>query len=456
MIVLIVLSVILQVYLCYNLYTTNAFHKVLTLSVIFYSVIWIIIPGVIALLLYFDVLEKKTSFLFFESVSSDYIILYSLESTIFIFAVAVGVLLKNKFHVKVSRNKSQPARVYLFILLIGFSLIIGIKYIVVGNVSYLEGMDASAYSGNAILALLYIPYGILEAALIYVVIVQKDSRLIILILFIPLLIAALIGTSQGSRISMLLPISVYFYRMHFQSRGSVKQAFKAIIISVLVILVLVPVAIRTATMRSEGTFTLGSIIERSDAGKETRGIAASLFIKFNRFSSGLDLINGYGAGSAGIQPYIGAALIFAPRFIFPDRPVAGSVDGTIYGTPARLVPRLYSVFQNSETMNVGVSPFAISVWQFGWLFGGVILVISGAFYLLLLQLLLTRNRAIYKMLAIYFIGIPTFMGVYNSPDILLKNAVMIAFFSIAIAITLRVFVVPFERHKNHITQVDPL
>lgn len=432
MIVFVVLSVMLQGYACLELFKTNTLHKILSFSIIFYLVIWIFLPGVISILIYFGLLEEYISS---AAISDEYIVLYGLESIIFLCVVSTAIYIgKMKIKAKMPQAGGQITLRFSVIALLGFSLTAGALFILSHGLDYSARNDASAYDSDRAYVLLEIINGILEGAVIYAAITLKGNRLVTILLFASLLMVALIETLNGARIMMLLPVFVYFSKMHFRSRDFAKKAFKMAILSALVAALLMPFAIAISKVRSEGIIDMNSVIESgNEAGASLAEGAFTLFMKFNSFSSGLDLIDGYGPGSAGIAPYIGSVLIFMPRFIFPDRPVSGSIDGTIYGTPARLVPQLY---MNSLFMNVGVSPFSISVWHFGWLFGAIVLVIAGTLNLLLLQHLLTRRSALYKIIAIYTIQIPTFMGLFNSPDALVKNDVVIAVMSIGLFVLL--------------------
>src|SRR5262249_25666879 len=98
------------------------------------------------------------------------------------------------------------------------------------------------------------------------------------------------------------------------------------------------------------------------------------------------------------------------------------------------VPQLYT---ESYSSNVGVSPYAVSVWHFGWLLGGAILIVGGVFNILLLQYFFSRNEIIYKIFAVFLIKVSSFVGIFNSPDALLRNASEIAIMSFIVAFILK-------------------
>lgn len=442
MIAFAILSIIIQAYACVKLLKTRAFHGILAFSLIFYSVLWIMIPGAISVSIYFGLLGDRFSPYL---ISDDYVDLYLLESLIFLCVIAGSAYLgRMAFGAQLPRGEKQPSRNFLIFVFLGFSLSVATLFLLGDGLTYLERNDASAYDNNREMVLLKIIYAFLGAAVSYSAIILEGRKIITMLLFMSILVAAGIETLNGSRIAMLFPVFVYFCRMHVQSKSLSAKTIKIAALSLLIASFFMPVAMTIGEIRGGGEMNINALAESDPTSTPVADVAATLFVKFNSFTPGLDLIEGYGAGSAGINPYVGSALVFLPRFIFPDRPVAGSVDGTIYGTPPRLVPKLHMA---SEYMNVGVSPYAISVWHFGWVLGAGLLIIVGVFYLLLLQNLLIKRGIMYKVIAIYAINIPTFLGVFNSPDALIKNTVEIGIVSICLGIFFTILRPHAAQHK---------
>jgi len=82
------------------------------------------------------------------------------------------------------------------------------------------------------------------------------------------------------------------------------------------------------------------------------------------------------------------------------------------------------------------------------------LIVVGILNFLLLNYLLMKKGVTYKILGIYAIKIPTFMGIFNSPDALLKNAVELGVMAILLAIFMRFVYLKSGRRKalyNHTT-----
>ena len=104
--------------------------------------------------------------------------------------------------------------------------------------------------------------------------------------------------------------------------------------------------------------------------------------------------------------------------------MAGSINGTISGTPAYLVPR---VFYENTIQNVGVSPVAVSIWHFGMQGGLLIFFIFSFLNLVLINNFLFDSNIFMIIVALNFINMPSMLGVFTSPDFILKNFVVLFF-----------------------------
>jgi len=129
------------------------------------------------------------------------------------------------------------------------------------------------------------------------------------------------------------------------------------------------------------------------------------------------------------MPFYGSALVFIPRTIWPERPVAGSADGTIYGHPSRLVPS--SIMPFSDSLNMGVAPLHISLWQLGILGAGLFVVGVAAFLFIINNLLLSQ-RLVRRTAGIYLLSIPSFHQIITSLDVIIRQLVIVLFFLVLI------------------------
>jgi hypothetical protein len=99
--------------------------------------------------------------------------------------------------------------------------------------------------------------------------------------------------------------------------------------------------------------------------------------------------------------------------------VPGSIDGTYRGTPQRIMAA--DLGYDPDFGNVGVSPAAISIWQFG-LLGLVPLIVINALNLRLMNSLLMTRSVFTRMLPVMVLNIPAFTGVYSNGDAILMGA----------------------------------
>lgn len=147
-------------------------------------------------------------------------------------------------------------------------------------------------------------------------------------------------------------------------------------------------------------------------------LLVELVTKLDSFSTGAILIRYSGVGVSGWEAYKGAVLSLVPRFALPTKPVPGSADGTYSGLPGRITAAAMGMDPTSG--NVQVSPGATTIWQLGYL-GLAGLVIANVVQLYLINSLLLSRSFILKVVALYAIGIPTFLPLYASPDVVLMN-----------------------------------
>jgi hypothetical protein len=164
----------------------------------------------------------------------------------------------------------------------------------------------------------------------------------------------------------------------------------------------------------------------------TSSLLQEILRKFDSFSSGAVLVEYLGWGTAGWRPYEGVVTALIPRSLAPEKAVPGSIDGTYLGHPSRLVPILYGA--NSDSLNVGVSPAAIAIWHFGIL-GVLAMVLCACLYLFVVNSLLLGPSVITIGLAFFLIGLPAFVTIFASPDVLLLGLerIMVVFVILAVA-----------------------
>lgn len=420
MIALMIISIIIQVFSCMQIFRNRVLHRVLSFSIIYYLILWITIPGLIAILLNLGIIQSTKYSYSASNISDDYIILYCIESIVFLCAAFGSIAIeKDKISKPIAPKIPDDISRNIIIFYLTFFFI---QYFFI-TADYLTTNDVTLYGQNNMTAIIGIVHGILTAIVTYIALTNKKDVLVKLAIS-ALIIGSIGETLKGSRIAVLTPIFIFFYRRYSASFSLKNNDLKAGLVMLAMVAALLPFAKTIEGIRGSEDSSLTSIRSNFDVNLDVSDAAMMVFTKFDSFSSGLRLIDGYGPGRAGLNPYIGSALVFLPRFLYPDRPVAGSMNDTIYGTPARLVPQLYD--QYSDSMNVGVSPVAVSVWELGWFFGALAALIFGVANILIINFIFHTNSNFHKILAISIIGMPTFTGVFTSPDAILKNIVMLA------------------------------
>jgi hypothetical protein len=230
----------------------------------------------------------------------------------------------------------------------------------------------------------------------------------------------------GGRLALLTPAALLLMYLH-ERRTPAKvllAVYGGLFVTMATVGVIVTIAI--ANVRGDAPITV------SEAERQSKEIVAdSSFVreriweafdhvnlKFDRISAGKVLVERYGSGVAGAKPYVGALLAFVPRSLMLSKPVPGSVDETNRGTPSRLAAA--ALGYDPDVGNVGVSPAAIAMWQFGSL-GLIPLVILNVLKLALINSLLLPRSVFTRTLAMFVIIVPTFEGVFSPADLLIMN-----------------------------------
>lgn len=292
--------------------------------------------------------------------------------------------------------------------------------------------------------------GILITYALLLFVEEEKTTMISIYAFSLLLCHATISAAAGARMYVFLPLVAFFVRSLKHGRVNSGVMLKKLVVVALIAVAAFPLlyAIEHSRQRAKGSINIAASASKID----TRTAMVMLMTKLDCFSKGRVLVENAGAGAAGCKPYIGSALVFIPRLILPSRPVAGSVDGTYAGTPSRLVPRTEGIL--SDVLNVGVAPVHIAIWHFGYVAGVLCFVFVGAGYLLLLNHLLTSEWTFVRVLAVYTLAIPTFTGIFVSPDTVVRNAVIV-FGAIALMMLVKATYVAMRRASYMVKVSSP-
>lgn len=162
----------------------------------------------------------------------------------------------------------------------------------------------------------------------------------------------------------------------------------------------------------------GSATGSSGAQEMITTTAITVFRKFDSFSGAGLLLQAERAGSGGAGSVLSSFLAVVPRTLMPDKPVPGSADGTYVETPGRIAGR--EAGMDLFASMTGVTPCAIAVWELGYP-NIIVLVICNVGLLIFLNSLLLTNGSYLRALGIYMLGLPTFLSIFPSPDVVIMN-----------------------------------
>lgn len=415
-------------------------HALLGASIFFAQLQWYTIPAALSITLP-SVLHNGWA----ARLSADQFYLsLALEMTVAISALSLLLIaLKVLVHKRGFQSEENRVRLpYAYVLAV-VSMMVCAGEVVSTGFDYLK-INAAAVLGderslsNTFLGALT-PFSL--AYLVVVYLNHQDRRLRFLIM-LALVSFGIARFFAGSRIMIALPLFVYvFGNWH----SVIARPGRALAVGAIVVagaVSLMPLVIAMGNVRQTGhAFTVAEV--STAAGEAMSAAAAAVFGKYDGSSTGEFLVSAYGAGSAGFTPYIGSLLIFVPRAIVPGRPVPGSYDGTYSGHPTRLVPAL--VYYDSPSYNVGILPGHIAVWHMGYI-GLVIASVVLAAYFFFLNGYFGSASVWRVILAFQALSMPSFHTVFTSPDVVLRNMVVILLATFGLA-TLRIF---FRRRSRQL------
>ena len=423
---------------------------------------WYFLPAAIA-----GIYQEKTPFSIFylyqdnvsrETWLQDFTILFVLES--------LGVLCVLLLMLSNSRKNQQPwqqkksnlkydidrisAKAKIGILLVGGIMLVYKIANFGDNADYLNNNSADGYGNtDAMSQIIAFIKPISYSMVILIAIYEQKKSSLVRLAFSQVVVESILSTMSGARIYMLTPFIIFIFRVcslntltipTFISKGNqasqreiIRLATTFFAIFLFLIYIFLPVAKSIGDARSSGEFNLYDVVvdtfinqkQSSQLGSEASrkmDDVESVFIKLDSFTNGSILNNTSGYGTGGIMPYVGSALVFIPRFIIPEKPIAGTSDGTIYTHPSRIVTRSLGI--QSDAMNVPSSPLSITFWHFGY-YGFVVFILFSFLHLKYLNYLINSPSFIYKAIGLSSLNLPGFTGVFSAPDVIVKDCVML-------------------------------
>ena len=382
-------------------------NALLTLAVVAYFLCWLIIPAASALffLASGQPLEPGFANIFFIE-----------SSCVF---VGINMFLRTSISSAMPKLGSPKVKYFYLGVILDFIYLLsnsGGDYLTSNSIEYKVDDGVVPFLGQ-----------LLSGYMIYVALFS-EKRIEIVISSSLVLYFCYNILASGGRLTLLLPLFIVVFRSLSSQSSSFKKYTLAFIAGLLLIF---SINLSSYIEAGRGRGEALNDFKLSNQYASTLSVIGSAYQKFNSFSAGSQLIDGYGPGSAGLRPYLGSLLYPIPRVLFPEKPVSGSIYSDRSGVPSRLVPALIN--PRDTINNVGVSPLAISVWQWGWITGLIVFTATSILNLKIIQICIESQYLIMRILAITLIPLPGFL-VFPSPDVVLKNLMTVLVFYVALTI----------------------
>jgi hypothetical protein len=415
---------------------------VLRLSIATYAVLWLLIPLITSIVTGYAVLE--TMMRMPDGVDySDFVTAASIETICLVAIVWIVPRLAKKIRSnKVSGSRANPdasshfrppARVQRQFLALSAPLAILLSAYALATFdpsSYVSSNSVLAseeVSGNLATAAVAAALPFLLGGLCYRFWASR-SKIEIWVSFGALCVYAICATLEGSRIALITPAIPVVFRYLSPALLSFRNICIAIVAGSTLLFYILPMAIAIGQQRQVG-IDASALLQTETIAASIDENTAELFTKFNSISSGSVLVSDAIMGETGpavaqFQPYLGSALVIFPRAVWPDRPAAGSISNDISGHFTRVAGR--AGYPNaSDSLNVGVSPAHVTIWQFGYLAVPFFILVN-AFSLSIISRFLGSASHLLQMSGWYLLGIPAFGYLIASPDVWLKFFMMTA------------------------------
>lgn len=419
---LVVVSWVLLInYQCWILKKSDNLTPILSIVIWFVIIIWYSIPGL--LWLFINDYDKLS--LFFESVEKiDFVLVFSIECS------AVAIVL---FFLSQTTSEHKVFQVGSFldsnfntklIFKVFFGTILFQVYFINTNVNfdYLSLNSADNYGNSSVFQQLNFLVNNYFLSLASIIAIYHKDKKNILLAFVLIFVNSFLSFMGGGRFVILSVIFIFLIRLLVQKISlSAKKIYPFVIIGFIVLYVVMPLFTSIQDNRTNSAFDANQILKEASYRNDYQIFARVIFTKLDFFSTGYLLIQNENVGKGGLLPYVGSGLVFVPRSLFPQRPIAGSSDGTVYGLPSRVVPKTVNIV--SEYLNVGVSPVCITLWQWGYI-GYVIFIFASVLYLKFINLFLISPDITVQAIGISLFAIPIFHEIIASPDVLLRNVVL--------------------------------
>lgn len=254
-----------------------------------------------------------------------------------------------------------------------------------------------------------------------------------------LLTHAGIAVSQGARAAVLLPPFVYLARlwMHPDPRGWFHR-WRSAIFLVAAALVIGPVLVVVGLARGSTDVKLSvdlvqTAVSHAFGGRAVKDqlalVGDAFYTKFEHFQTGVNLLSREGEAAAGWAPITSAMYSPIPRALFLDKPTPMSRNGDASGVPWRIAASTLGDIKSGAV--VPVTPAAISLWEFGAL-GIGLLILGNCLHLVFANSLLTSRSPFAQSFGISLLALPTMEFLFTMPAYLIRDDLRLIVYSLAL------------------------
>lgn len=215
-----------------------------------------------------------------------------------------------------------------------------------------------------------------------------------------LMVYYLMQIYNGRRIFMF---AIVFFFLYIALQKQQKRLYLLSFILLSFAFVLLP---QISKLR-QGTRITFEILKQNNEKVEEEEILSEFLIKTNSVLYTSYLLLHDGIGNIGPQLYTSTVYSLIPRFLYPQKPEPGSIDGTLYGLPSRLSAAYNPTIKDdyNEISNNGVSTPLVALWAMGW---GMLFfqIIVSAFIIWLFNELLKGRKPLFAYYIFSLTGFP--------------------------------------------------
>lgn len=301
------------------------------------------------------------------------------------------IFVKNDFQDSVKFNK-------VLFWISSILLIFVIFRLMTTSLGYQERNDVEYMSSNSSLGFLSLLEDLAVFTILAQIIWKRDVLGKAKLLSGELLLSCyvLMQIYNGRRIYMFFFVIVLLY---FSYKTSKKKYLIYACCGGLLALWLLPII---GEIRQEDKIHVDKIVEAGE--NDDNDILNQVILKTNSVQYSCYLLLHDGIGQQGPKLYTSTLYALVPRIIYPDKPIPGSVDGTLNGIPARLNAN-YHRDSHSDVENNGVTSSLEALWALGWFMFILQIFISG-YVIYLFNGILYGGKPLFIYFMFSLIGFP--------------------------------------------------